>query len=41
MVTWGDWVEIHPETANRLGIRKGDLLRLEASQGVLEAPALP
>jgi len=41
MVTWGDWVEIHPETANRLGIRKGDLLRLEAAQGVLEAPALP
>ena len=40
-VTWGGWVEIHPDTANALGIKKGDLLRLESSCGSLEAPAYP
>lgn len=39
--TWGGWVEIHPEAAERLGIRNGDLLRLKSPDGVLEAPALP
>ena len=41
MITWGNWIEIHPETAGRLGIRKGDLLRLETEHGSVEAPALP
>ncbi len=40
-VTWGGWVEIHPETAKKLGIRKGDLLQIRSPYGSLEAPALP
>ena len=40
-VTWGSWVEIHPETARELGVLKGDLLRLESPQGAVEAPAYP
>jgi anaerobic selenocysteine-containing dehydrogenase/Fe-S-cluster-containing dehydrogenase component len=40
-ITWGSWVEIHPETAKNLGIRKGDLLRLETAHGSVEAPAYP
>jgi anaerobic selenocysteine-containing dehydrogenase/Fe-S-cluster-containing dehydrogenase component len=41
MITWGNWIEIHPETADKLGIRKGDLLRLETAHGSVEAPAFP
>ena len=37
--TWGSWVEIHPDTAGKMGVRKGDLLRLQSSQGSLEVPA--
>jgi molybdopterin-containing oxidoreductase family iron-sulfur binding subunit len=37
--TWGSWVEIHPETAAKMGIRKGDLVRLRSSHGSVEAPA--
>jgi molybdopterin-containing oxidoreductase family iron-sulfur binding subunit len=39
--TWGSWVEIHPETARRMGIKKGDLVLLQSPQGALEAPAFP
>lgn len=42
-VTWDNYVSVGPETARRLGIRDGDLLRLESSDGVpapLELPAL-
>jgi molybdopterin-containing oxidoreductase family iron-sulfur binding subunit len=40
-VTWGSWVELNPETARNLGIRRGDLLRLKSTVGTLEAPAYP
>ncbi|NIQ37550.1 MAG: 4Fe-4S dicluster domain-containing protein [Proteobacteria bacterium] len=40
-VTWGGWVEIHPETAKKLDIHKGDLLQIRSLYGSLEAPALP
>jgi len=40
-VTWGSWVEIHPDTARNLGIRKGDLLRLKSPAGTVEVPAYP
>ena len=39
--TWGGWVEIHPETAEKLKIEKGDILRLQSPYGAIEAPALP
>lgn len=39
--TWGAWVEIHPETAERLNVRQGDVLLIESPYGKIEAPALP
>jgi anaerobic selenocysteine-containing dehydrogenase/Fe-S-cluster-containing dehydrogenase component len=39
--TWGGWLEIHPETADRLGIVKGDVLRVKTDHGAIEVPALP
>jgi len=39
--TWGGWVEIHPETAEKLKIEKGDMLRLGSPYGAIELPALP
>ncbi len=40
-ITWGNWLEIHPETAKRLEVRKGDLLLLESPSGSIEIPAYP
>jgi molybdopterin-containing oxidoreductase family iron-sulfur binding subunit len=36
---WGTWVEIHPETAGRLGITNGQPVRIETEAGALELPA--
>lgn len=40
-IAWGSWVEIHPETARRNGIRAGDHVRLESAAGSLVARARP
>jgi anaerobic selenocysteine-containing dehydrogenase/Fe-S-cluster-containing dehydrogenase component len=40
-VTWGGWIEIHPQSAAEFNLCKGDLLKLESPYGSLEAPALP
>ena len=32
-ITWGAWVEIHPETALKRGIKRGDLLLLQSRYG--------
>ncbi|MHC1728815.1 MAG: molybdopterin-dependent oxidoreductase [Syntrophobacteraceae bacterium] len=40
-VTWGGWIEIHPETAKKLNIVKGDLLQVKSEFGSVEVPALP
>jgi molybdopterin-containing oxidoreductase family iron-sulfur binding subunit len=40
-ITWGNWVEMHPENARRLGVEKGDLVRLKSAYGTLELPAYP
>jgi anaerobic selenocysteine-containing dehydrogenase len=37
---WGAWVEIHPQTAARLGISQGDLVEVASRHGSLRAPAL-
>jgi anaerobic selenocysteine-containing dehydrogenase len=37
---WGSWVEINPRTADRLGIRQGDMIQVESQHGKLQAPAL-
>ena len=36
---WGSWVEIHPDTAKKLGIGQGDAVRLETAAGMVEVPA--
>ena len=38
-VTWQTWVEINDITAERFGIREGDIVRIESSQGSIRAVA--
>jgi molybdopterin-containing oxidoreductase family iron-sulfur binding subunit len=40
-ITWGSWVELHPETATRLGINRGDVVELRAGNATLRAPVVP
>jgi anaerobic selenocysteine-containing dehydrogenase len=37
---WSSWVEINPQTAERLKIAQGDLVDVTSSQGTLRAPAM-
>ncbi|HEX4932437.1 MAG TPA: molybdopterin dinucleotide binding domain-containing protein, partial [Gemmatimonadaceae bacterium] len=38
-VLWSSWVEIHPETAAKLGIERGDILEVKTAAGSVKAPA--
>jgi molybdopterin-containing oxidoreductase family iron-sulfur binding subunit len=38
-ITWGSWVEIHPDTAGQLGIAEGDIVQVESAVGSVEVPA--
>jgi molybdopterin-containing oxidoreductase family iron-sulfur binding subunit len=38
-VLWSSWVEIHPETALRLGIERGDIVEVGTAAGKVRAPA--
>ncbi|MBI5969972.1 MAG: molybdopterin-dependent oxidoreductase [Deltaproteobacteria bacterium] len=38
-VVWGNWIEINPKTAERLGIREGALVTIESPFGKVSAPA--
>jgi len=38
-VVWDSWIEIHPDTAVKLGIRHGDLVEITSSYGKAEAAA--
>ena len=38
-ITWSGWVEINPETAGKLGIHSGDLIRIRTASGTIEAAA--
>jgi anaerobic selenocysteine-containing dehydrogenase len=38
-VSWQTWVELHPQTAQELGVQEGDVVRLTSAYGELEAPA--
>ena len=40
-ICWSSWVEIHPETAQRLGIDRGDILEVKSATGTIRAPAFP
>jgi anaerobic selenocysteine-containing dehydrogenase len=37
---WSSWVEIHPKTAERLGIKEGDLVEISSPQGSVRAAAV-
>ncbi len=38
-VTWDSWVELPPETAKKLNVRVGDLVKLASPHGSIELPA--
>jgi molybdopterin-containing oxidoreductase family iron-sulfur binding subunit len=38
-VVWDSWVELHPDTAVKLGIRHGDLVEISSSVGKAQAAA--
>jgi molybdopterin-containing oxidoreductase family iron-sulfur binding subunit len=40
-VAWDSWAEISLETARRLGVELGDVLRVETSAGAIEVAAFP
>jgi Fe-S-cluster-containing dehydrogenase component len=40
-VLWSSWVELHPETAARLGIERGDIIEVRTATGSIRVPALP
>ena len=37
-VAWQTWVEIHPQTAQKLGVKDGDVVRITSPAGEIEAP---
>ncbi len=39
--TWGGWVEIHPDTARKLEVSKGRIVRLKSPHGSVEVPVNP
>ena len=40
-VAWDSWVEIPAETAQKMGITRGDLVKLTSPHGAIELPAYP
>ena len=38
-IAWDAWVEIHPDTAIKLGIKHGDLVQISTAQGQIKVPA--
>lgn len=38
-IAWQSWVEVHPQTAKRLGVREGDHLKVETAAGSITAAA--
>ena len=40
-ITWDGWVEIHPETARAMDIKKGDVLIVRSPYAGLEVPVYP
>ncbi|MEE9543093.1 MAG: molybdopterin-dependent oxidoreductase, partial [Thermodesulfobacteriota bacterium] len=37
-VVWGTWVEMNPKTAKGLGIKEGDMVKVESPGGSMDAP---
>ena len=39
-VAWQTWAELHPDTADALGVVDGDVISIESTHGTLEAPVI-
>ena len=39
-IVWDNWAEIHPATAQKLGVSKDQVIELRTAHGVISAPAL-
>ncbi|UCC63839.1 MAG: molybdopterin-dependent oxidoreductase, partial [Anaerolineae bacterium] len=37
-ISWQTWVELHPDTAQKLGVKDGDIVQVTSPEGELEAP---
>ncbi|MGH7615923.1 MAG: 4Fe-4S dicluster domain-containing protein, partial [Gemmatimonadaceae bacterium] len=37
-ISWSSWVDIHPETAQRLGVERGDIVEVKTANGTVRAP---
>ncbi len=37
-ITWGSWAELNPETARRLDVREGEIIRITSPHGSIEVP---
>jgi molybdopterin-containing oxidoreductase family iron-sulfur binding subunit len=40
-ICWTSWVEMHPETARRLGVERGDIVEVKTAMGTVRAPVFP
>jgi len=40
-MVWGSYLELHPDTAEKLGIEEGDVVRVSTAAGEVELPAFP
>ena len=40
-VSWDGWVEVPTETAQKMGLKRGDLVKLTSPHGAIELPAYP
>ncbi len=38
---WSSWVELHPETAAKLGVARGDIVEIKTASGAVRAPVMP
>ncbi|MFQ5697457.1 MAG: molybdopterin-dependent oxidoreductase [Myxococcota bacterium] len=39
--TWGSYAELHPRTAEKLGLARGDVVRIRSEAAEIELPVLP
>jgi molybdopterin-containing oxidoreductase family iron-sulfur binding subunit len=39
-VVWDSWAEMHPDTATKLGVKQGDLVRISSEQGSIDVRAV-
>ena len=37
-IVWGSWAEVHPSTANRLGLSDGDVIEIASASGSVRVP---